>query len=108
MHALQVPLGVTAKARVYLVNEGYDNLELSLRLPPDSAHLPLSVAFPEGRLLGLAKERLPVDISVCCSSRPLGFSTTIEFLDEDGRAFGLTVTAATDSCSLSHVQFLQV
>lgn len=104
---LQVPLGVKSCVRVWAINDGYDNLELSVRLPPDPTHLPVAVAFTEGKLIGLAKERLPLDIS-CCSNKPLSFTTTIDLLDEDGRAFSLTVTGATDNCSLSHVAFMQV
>jgi hypothetical protein len=92
---------------VFLVNAGHDNLEVTVRMPPDTAHLPLTVTFPEGTLIGLAKERLPVDIS-CCSSRPLSFTTTLDFLNKNGEAFSLAVTAATDSCSLSHVPFMRV
>jgi hypothetical protein len=102
-----VPLGITSKRRIYVVNDGYDNLELSLRLPPDSTRLPVTVSFPEGKLIGLAKERLPLDIS-CCSSKPLSFTTYVDLLDEDGRAFSLTVSGAADSCSLSHGAFMQV
>jgi hypothetical protein len=90
-----------------VVNDGYDNLELSLRLPPDSTRLPVAVSFPEGKLIGLAKERLPLDIS-CCSTKPLSFTTCVDLLDEDGRAFSLTVSGAADSCSLSHGMFTQV
>lgn len=92
---------------MFVINDGFDNLELSVRLPPDSARLPVTVSFPEGKLIGLAKERLPVDIS-CCSSRPLSFTTAVDLMDEDGRAFSLMVTGATDNCSLSHGPFTQV
>lgn len=90
-----------------LINAGFDNLELSVRLPADAARAPVTVSFPEGRLIGLAKERLPVDITVA-GSRPLAFSAVVDFLDEEGRAFGLRVTAAVDSCCLSTAPFMQV
>lgn len=47
-------------------------------------------------------------VVTCCSSRPLSFTTTVDLLDEDGRAFSLVVTGATDNCSLSHCAFSQV
>lgn len=89
------------------MNDGFTNLELTVRLPPDSSHLPISVSFPDGKLIGLAKERLPLEVR-CCSSRPLSFTTTVDLLDEDGRAFSLVVTGASDNCSLSHAVFMQV
>lgn len=52
-HNPQVPLGITSTARVWVVNDGYDNAELSVRLPPDTSRLPVSVAFPEGKLIGV-------------------------------------------------------
>jgi hypothetical protein len=100
-------LGVTSTTRVYVVNDGYDNLELSVRLPPDVSRVPVTVSFPEGKLIGLAKERLPLDVC-CSSSKPLSFTACVDLLDEDGRAFSLTVTGATDNCSLSHGPFMQV
>lgn len=90
-----------------MVNDGYDNLELSVRLPPDSSRLPVTVSFPGGKLIGLAKERLPLDVR-CCSSKPLSFTTYVDLLDEDGRAFSLMVSGAADNCSLSHGVFTQV
>jgi hypothetical protein len=103
----QVPLGIKSTVRVWVVNDGYDNLELTARLPPDTSRLPITVSFPEGRLIGLAKERLPLDVS-CCSSKPLSFTTALDLLDEDGGAFSLAVTGGADSCSLSHGPFMQV
>lgn len=89
---------------------GYDNLELStdrVRLPPDTGRLPLRISFPEGNLIGLAKDRLPVDV-VFASARPLSFTASLDFLDEAGRSFSLPVTGAADSCSLTHEPFMQV
>jgi hypothetical protein len=89
---------------------GYDNLELStelVRLPPDTTRLPLRLSFPEGNLIGLAKDKLPVDV-VFASTRPLSFTASLDFLDESGRTFSLPVTGAADSCSLTHEPFMQV
>jgi hypothetical protein len=107
LHELQVPLNVTSTARFYIINGGYDNLELTTRLPPDSSHLPIKLAFPEGNLIGLAKERLPIDVSFT-SDKPLCCTAVVEFLDEDGRAFGIAITASADRCSLTHQPFIQV
>jgi hypothetical protein len=97
-------------ALVASVPGGYDNLELSterVRLPPDTNRLPLRLSFPEGNLIGLAKDKLPVDVCFS-SSRPLSFTAMVDFLDESGRTFSLAVTGAADSCSLTHEPFMQV
>ena len=104
----QVPLGVTTRTRVWLLNDGYDNTELSVRLPSDAAtRLCLRVTFPEGCLIGLAKERLPVDFE-WCPLRPMCFTVRIDFVDEYGRASGLNVTGGADGCALMHSMFLKV
>jgi len=53
-----VPLGIQSEAFFYIFNKGYDNLELGHRLPADTAKLPISLEFPEGQIIGLAKEEL--------------------------------------------------
>ena len=40
-----VPLGHTARASFYVVNEGYDNLQIQHRLPVDTARLYLSITL---------------------------------------------------------------
>jgi hypothetical protein len=57
---------------------------LPTRLPADEARQPLKLELPEGNLIGLAKERLPVVVSFA-SGRPLSFTALVEFLDEVGR-----------------------
>jgi hypothetical protein len=78
-----------------------------VRLLPDTNRLPLRLSFPEGNLIGLAKDKLPVDVCFS-SSRPLSFTAMLDFLDESGRTFSLPVTGAADSCSLTHEPFMQV
>ena len=46
-----VPLGLKSKARFNLINNGYDQLEVSHQMPIDSAHIPLKVTFPEGKAI---------------------------------------------------------
>ncbi len=47
-----VPLGLRSTATFFVINNGYDNLELKYRLPADEGHLPMEVEFPEGTLIG--------------------------------------------------------
>ena len=42
-------------------------------------------------MIGIAKQRLPVDVSFE-SKKPLSFTATIEFLDEDGKRFPIPVS----------------
>ncbi len=47
-----VPLGMKSTATFYIINNGYDNLELKYKLPADEGHLPMEVEFPEGTIIG--------------------------------------------------------
>ncbi|KAK9828703.1 hypothetical protein WJX72_001600 [[Myrmecia] bisecta] len=100
-----VPLGIRAEARFHVINDGYDNLELKVRLPADEAHLPLQLTFPEGNLIGIAKEKLPVVVTFS-SGKPTSFTTAIDFLDDDSARTSLPVTAIADASLLTIKPFL--
>ena len=72
-----VPLGLKSKARFNIINNGYDQLEVSHQMPIDSAHIPLKVTFPEGKAIGLSKAVLPVEVSFA-SRKPMAFTAKIE------------------------------
>jgi hypothetical protein len=55
----------------------------------------------------VAKERLPVTVSFE-SPKPVSFTASIDFLDEDGKRYSVPVSAAADNCLLTHQPFLQV
>ena len=82
-----VPLGVTSKVLFYIQNHGYDNLELKYKLPADTQKIPLELNFPEGRMIGIAKQHLPVELCFA-SEKPMTFTATLEFIDEDRNRFG--------------------
>jgi hypothetical protein len=58
-----------ATTRCGIINKGYDNLETKCRLPVDSSRIPIQLSFPEGTLLGVAKEQLPVEVRAVVSPR---------------------------------------
>ncbi|GFR48568.1 hypothetical protein Agub_g10470, partial [Astrephomene gubernaculifera] len=102
-----VPLGLRSTATFYVLNNGYDNLELKHKLPADEGHLPLEVEFPEGTIIGLAKDRLPVVVSFMCP-KPMSFTANIDFMDEDGKRFSMPVTGTTDNSLLTHHAFMEI
>lgn len=101
-----VPLGVTATGVLHVLNEGYDNLELRAKLPADQQRIPLSLTFPEGPIIGVAKEAVPVLISFQ-APRPTSFTAKIEFADSNGRTFSIPITGTSDGCLLTLEPFLQ-
>ena len=76
-----------------------------IRGPPDEQHLPLSFDFPEGSLIGIAKEKLPVTVSFN-GNRPTSFTASVVFLDEEGKRFSLPITGCTDACLLTVKPFM--
>lgn len=103
----QVPLGMRSEARFHILNDGFDNLELRYRLPLDITHVPLSIEFPEGSLIGIAKSKLPVLISFQ-APHPMSFTAAVHFLDEEGASHNIVVTGTTDNSILTIQPFLEV
>ena len=72
-----VPLGHTARASFYVINEGYDNLQIQHRLPVDTARAPLQLHFPEGHLVGISKRKLLVTVSFT-AKKPMAFTAKVD------------------------------
>ena len=101
-----VPLGFKTKATFNILNDGYDNLELRYHLPTDTDRLPVEIDFPEGKMIGIAKGSLPVEISLSCD-QPMSFTGNIEFLDEDGQRYTIAVTGTVDNSVITAYDFLK-
>ena len=52
-------------------------------------------------MIGIAKQDLPVTVTFN-SAKPLSFTASIDFMDEEGKRFSIPVTATTDNCLLTH------
>ena len=102
-----MPVGFRSEAIFNIINDGFDNLDLRYRLPADEHHLPILIDFPEGTLIGIAKEQLPVAVSFK-SSKSMSFTAFIDFLDEEGNRYRISVTGTTDNSILTIQPFLQV
>ena len=104
---MKVPVNIRSQAIFYIINDGFDNLELRFRLPADEHHLPLMVEFPEGTLIGIAKEKLPILVSFH-ASKAMSFTANVDFLDEEGNRYSIPITGTTDNCILTVQPFIQV
>ena len=94
------PLGVATTRRFEIVNRGFDNLRVSHKLPADAEKIPMTVAYPEGRMIGVAKPRLPVEVTFA-SKKPLSFTASVDFMDDDNNRFSLPVSGVADNCGLT-------
>ena len=100
-----VPIGIRSCVRFSVINHGYDNLELKYRLPMDSNRVPLSIRFPEGTNLGIAKERIPVEV-VFFSRKAMSFTAQIDFFDGDSNKFSIPISGTADNCLLTSYAFV--
>ena len=91
-----VALGHLAKASFYVVNEGYDNLQVEAKVPVDKERAPLTVEFPEGNLVGISKQKLLVVVAFV-AKRPMSFTANVEFVDSEGTRFAIPVSATADN-----------
>jgi hypothetical protein len=128
-----VPLGVPSRARFYVVNTGYDYLELRHRIPAENGpaqvrshsvapravpppvsfplssspvQIPLKIAFPDGNVVSIAKSRLPVDVWFT-SKRPLAFTAMVEFFDDSANKFCMPVSGVCDNSLLTVYPYLE-
>ncbi len=101
-----VPLGVPSVARFEVINTGYDQLELEHAIPLDSSHVPLEVNYPEGKEIGMARDRVPVEITFT-ARKAMAFTCKLDFLDADGNRFTIAVTGAAENCLLTTQESLR-
>jgi len=102
-----VPTGQATSTTFYVINYGYDNLDLKYQLPPESSAVPLQISFPQGMMIGVVKTHLPVEVSFV-SKKSVSFSAKIDFLDGNGNVYSIPVVGTTDSCTLSVFPFLTI
>lgn len=100
-----VPLGVKASAQVLVINDGYDNLDLKVKMPVDTDKIPISVDFPDGTMIGVAKERLPMVVSFI-AYKPTSFTAAIELMDFEGARYRLPISGVSDNSVLSTSDFM--
>ena len=117
-----VPLGIGASASFDVLNDGYEELELTCRLPSDVVVAkaadggkskkqdgggPITVQFPEGQRLTTSKAALPAIMNFS-SRQPLSFASRLDMLDVEGNRFGVPISGITDNSILTLWPFLLV
>lgn len=101
-----VPVGTPARALFQIYNSGYENVDLTFKLPTEEGNIPLELHFPDGISLGVTKSKVPVE-AVFCSKKPLSFTAKIDFMDEDGNRFSIPISGTTDNSLFTIFPFIQ-
>jgi len=99
-----VPLNVVSRCKVWIINDGYDNLDLTHKLPLN-CQIPLDVEFPDGKNIGMGSDRIPVIFSYS-SDKPVSLNTKIDFFDVDGSCYSINVIGAADNSLFTNFGFL--
>jgi hypothetical protein len=99
-----VPLHITSKCTFNVINTGYDNLELRYRLPIDTQRVPIQLKFPEGQTIGIAKEKLPIEVYFT-GRAPMSFQAKIDFYDADDNKFTLPIIGTADNSLITNYPF---
>lgn len=101
-----VPLNITSKVVFFIVNDGYENVELDYKIVQDAVKLDISLNFPDGRQLGSTKQRLAVE-AVFQSPKPISFTARIDFMDSDKIRYPIAVSGTADNSLLTAFPFIQ-
>lgn len=96
-----VPLGIESKCVFRVINSGYENLNLKWKLIEDSmSKLNLSLAFPDGKNLGITRNKLKIEVSFS-SPKPVSFTVRLELYDESDRCYDITLSGTADNSLLT-------
>jgi hypothetical protein len=99
-----VPLGYSSRAQFLVHNNGYAALEVRHRISP-SITVPLEVMYPDGNTLGIMIDKVRV-VVVAKSEAPISWSGKLEFYDNDGERFFVTLSGCADNCLLTNYSFV--
>ena len=100
-----VPLGVTSRATFTLINNGYNALAIKHRVSPNIP-VPLDISYPDGQSVGIMTESIRVVVSAK-SEAPISWTGKIEFYDQDGERFFVSISGCTDGCLLTNYPFVR-
>ena len=101
-----VPLNIPAKVLFYIINDGYENVDLEYKIIQDAIKLDISLNFPDGRQLGTTKQRLAVE-AVFQSPKPISFTARVDFMDSEKMRYPIALSGTADNSLLTVFPFVQ-
>ncbi|CAD8120827.1 unnamed protein product [Paramecium sonneborni] len=99
-----VPLNIQSKCYFRVINDSYENLNLKYNWAEEISNFNLEFRFPEGSTLGVAKNKLTVEV-VFSNKKPISFTTRVEFIDE-AKVYIINISGTTDNCIFTNQSFL--
>jgi hypothetical protein len=98
-----VPLNIDSKCSFRVINDGYENLNLRYKVFGEEGGIAIRLKFHEGQNLGITKKRLRIE-AMFNASKPVSFTTRIEFYDESGRTYTLPISGTV--CRINYYNSL--
>ncbi len=100
-----VPLGITSRTWFTIMNNGYNSLRMNFKVSPNIP-VPIEVTFPDGDEIGIMVEKIRVFIGAKAET-PISWTGKIEFYDQDGERFFISVSGCADGCLLTNYPFIR-
>lgn len=101
------PPGLPQKVSFFVINNGFDNLNVRHDISADSKHLPISVAFPLGKMLNVVKQRIPVEVTAT-PEHSMSFSATIDFFDSQDMVYSIKVLCTAEASLITLFPWLSL
>jgi hypothetical protein len=99
-----VPLGIETHTFFRILNDGYENCNLTYDFEDDVAGINVKVSFPEGNNIGISRSKLRVDLH-WKFDRPMSFTLLLTFKDDMGKKFVIPVSGTTDNSILTNYMY---
>lgn len=99
-----VPLNITSSTSFRIFNDGYENVNLKHQFLDDVANLGIQVHFPEGKNLGITRQKFKVEVS-WKFPKPMSFTIKLEFSDDMNRTYIVPVSGTTDNCFFTNYAY---
>eukprot|EP01037_Dinobryon_pediforme_P018566 gene18566-18851_t len=100
-----VPLGITSRTWFTIVNNGYSSLRMNYKVSPNIP-VPIEVTYPDGDEIGIMVDKIRVFVGAK-SETPISWTGKIEFYDQDGERFFISISGCADGCLLTNYPFIR-
>ena len=99
-----VPLNVESKIQFYILNDGYQSMNLKGHIIETFQHFPINVFFPDGPSLNSKRHRLKVELSYT-AKYPLSFTTQLFIEDDQKNAYWIYISGTADNSVMTNYSF---
>jgi len=85
-----VPLNITSVCSFFIINDGYESLQLNHNFILEYEQLDLSINYVNGQSIGVQNNKIKVEVQFV-SAKAISFTGKLEFYDENVRTYSIFV-----------------